>query len=306
MKRYIIVILMAVALLVAMVTPCFAHGALAGDEDDNNLTTAFNGVSVAFSYYNGDGRLVRYSCSPAYQLTPSPATGDYSSDALSLAGYSSSADGVNTSVRYVPSTYFVNGSAPTDNDTIAFDVHFPAYTLSFGYADSFYDTSALPVFEHSLPVLTNPVTTEVHATYFNSAGIALGDYTIGNVASSFSPYAVVRDNAPDGADYAIVDEFVISGTFTSDFGSAPFVLRVPYWSNDVPFEPFTAVSALTGVDDVIIAQRIDSVDVGTFLWDSVSNFLNFEIADGLSLYVILITIVTIPILVWILKLFAGG
>lgn len=51
---------------------------------------------------------------------------------------------------------------------------------------------------------------------------------------------------------------------------------------------------------------ISDVPMGQFLWNSVTNFLSFEIVPGVSLYIVLTAVIALPLFIWFLKLFSGG
>lgn len=59
-------------------------------------------------------------------------------------------------------------------------------------------------------------------------------------------------------------------------------------------------------DDVIVNTFIEDVPVGDFLWNSVTGMLGFEIAPNLQLYHVLLAVIVLPLLVWFLKVVAGG
>lgn len=47
-------------------------------------------------------------------------------------------------------------------------------------------------------------------------------------------------------------------------------------------------------------------NVGEFLGDSVGSFMDVEIAEGVTIGVILLIAITIPLIIWFMKMFAGG
>lgn len=79
---------------------------------------------------------------------------------------------------------------------------------------------------------------------------------------------------------------------------------------DMPYYTDTNIADLTmrniSADNITQPVYVDNVNVGDFLFNSVKNFLDFEIIEGVSLYVIFISLVGIMLLVWFLKLLAGG
>lgn len=140
----------------------------------------------------------------------------------------------------------------------------------------------------------------IHYDAYNASGVYLGGDTI--LIPSDNTREINVTSLLDGVLPSNCDRVYL--TITDVVADERFYLDLPL----IPTGTLVSDCAyrMQSNDDIIVKNTISSVPVGDFLWDSVSGFLTFEIAPNLQLYHVLLAVVVLPLLVWFLKVVAGG
>lgn len=234
---------------------------------------------------------------------------------------------LNTPLGYtvVPVTFTVDVNGDTlYSDTIPYsfyderDVSSDVWEVYYndGFAEyQFFDygyTTLGTTYKLNFPTLT-----------FRDEDNALTALTIFNVASvDITWYGVNSGGVTDGTRYTNSwgnngTSFDVGSFFADMLSGYEFIIfemsattyleggvRLPIYDgstilSDIPINVYTK-------SDGVVVSPIDNVPIGEFLWNSVTGFLGFEIAEGIQLYDILLALVALPLLMWFLKLVAGG
>lgn len=193
---------------------------------------------------------------------------------------------------YAYSTFYIDQRS---GDVVTFEF---AFTGNDSYSIDFYPmvyrelaTSVLQVFnvnECSLSInyrvstggtLSDPVVVDLGYSASHDIRAFLDNVTPVNSVTYFEIYVTDLDESTS-IDVSLID------------AQTPLV--------NVPISDIT-------LDDVNVnVSVIDNVPIGDFLWNSVTGFLAFEIIEGVQLYDILICVIALPLLVFFLKVIAGG
>ena len=280
MKKHIKKIICVVAILVACVSatiiPCFAYTSYM-DGDLLGVQT----VSPSFRYVDRRESSTVCDVTPSYIFSNSVNDVDSEAYVITSITHDSSAGNDIYLVYYKFNPYIRDAIFSIDIPTykVFCDNAYYSYQFEFyGYYSFHYE------FRHITPL--------------GAESIITGDIDSSIDGEYWMLVDLFPSNWNDGVTYVSITDFVVDNSST-------FGMVIPYYGvgnlDEVPLYPLTVDNLPTNSP-----IYIDEVDMGTFLWNSVNNFLNFEIVNGVSLYEIFLVIVSIPLAIWLLKLFAGG
>lgn len=281
MKKHIKKIICLVAVLVlctsALVVPCFAYTQYDYDTSDligANLVTPEVVISNRLSSTRYVDTFPNYLFDNSYNDLDSNAW--YVDE---LAGYEN-----------VPNvTYGVFGLVADRYDSTAV-LNFPTYAVRTDNINAYYQYEFTGYFKFNLDVVFYGDGGQFDEVHYQL------DYTNETDLTWWKLGDLMPTNLPSGTMYVTITNFEI-------VRPSDFFLGIPYYyANTLAELPIQHIDT----DNFMHPVYVDSVNVGDFLFNSVKNFLDFEIVDGLSLYVVFICIVAMLLLVWFLKLLAGG
>lgn len=222
--------------------------------------------------------------------------------------------------RYFSDFFYLGGEQPDDHARLIYYLRDEwiwdkdPYTLTFsldpvylditGLIDEGFDDyeNLLPVFYLSTYGVNSRITVSVNITSVDPSGTARDNVSIANVyqgkttseehAISFYHYL------PEFryGDKLYVNEFSITCENYSPGYNDRYVTG---FASEVHTEPIDAQNAPTRVE-------MSSVPLVSILWNSIVDVFEIDLIPGLSLGTILLAIVGLPLLVWFLKLVAGG
>lgn len=180
----------------------------------------------------------------------------------------------------------------------------PVYLDITGLMDEAGDdwVNFLPIFTLSTYGVNSRITVSANITSVDPSGTARDNLSIANVynGKTTNEEHIIRFSGylPDYeyGDKLYVNEFTItcenySGGFSDGY--------VTGFLSDTYTEPIDAQNAPTRVE-------LSSVPLVSILWNSIVDVFEIDLIPGLSLGTILLAIVGLPLLVWFLKLVAGG
>lgn len=280
MKRYIIPILMVAVLLVLMAVPCMA----------------FDGEYPAISY----GVTYRMRIQQS-SLAPANASGDvtyqrYGDIAPTAPGtwYSDVYDfEQGNSVGYGYLTMKANPDFDSDGCRLSVAINDCAY-----YPNK--DTSSLPSIVLDIDQTRVPVTVHYEWSAYTTDGRLLDRGVVDFTTTELYGYDLFKDIDTDVDPDFINFKNISIETYVYDnreFERISF--RIPFYTGLVANAPISG--------EVDVVHTISDVgDVGDFLYNSVGNFLRFEIMPSVSLWALLLALCGLGITIWILKLVAGG
>ena len=281
MKKHIKKIICLVAVIVlcvsAFVIPCFAYtqdGYMANDLIGANLVTP----EIVISDRLPDVRYV--DTFPTYLFDN--AYNDLNSDVWYI-------DEIYSEKNIPNVTFSVFGfDADTYDSTLV--MNFPTYALRSDADNAYYQYEFTGYYKFNLDVYfygDGGQFTERHYQF---------DYTNESEPTYWKLGDLMPTNLPNGTLYVTISDFVT-------YRPLDLFVTVPYfYTNTLAELPMQNIDT----DNIMHPVYVDSVNVGDFLFNSVKNFLDFEIVEGLSLYVVFICIVALLLLLWFLKLLAGG
>lgn len=188
------------------------------------------------------------------------------------------------------------------------------YTLVFSLDPVYLNISAIvdegiPEWEDFLPVfylstygVNSRITVEANLTSIDSAGIARDNVSIANVfqGHSYSEQHAISfyHYLPEFEEGDII--YVNSFSITCENYSPDYTDRyVTGFLSEVYTEPIDANNAPTRIE-------LSSVPLVSILWNSIVDVFEIDLIPGLSLGTILLAIIGLPLLIWFLKLVAGG
>ena len=281
MKKHIKKIICLVAVLVlcisSMVVPCFAYTQY--DYYTNDLIGA-NVVTPEVVISNRKSSTRNVDTFPVYLFDNS--FNDVDSDAWYVNEVYKVSDTVDV--------YYCQYALTADRYDSTAVLNFPTYKVRTDDIYSYYQFEFTGFYKFTLDVEFYGDGGQYQDVHYKL------DYTNETDPTWWKLGDLMPTNLPSGNLFVTISNFEI-------VNPTEFRLDIPYYTDNY-------IADLTmqniGTNNIVHPVYIDSVDVGDFLFNSVSNFLSFEIVEGLSLYVVLITIVSILLLVWFLRLLAGG
>ena len=213
---------------------------------------------------------------------------------------------------YTPSTYDIDTSidngivagvvySPCDvyNDTTYSEFSFSSFTELTTTVDlvwyDFYYTPEL-YSNTDIPLIIDTITYTL--SYYNELGrITTIEYVINDNTSSLRCFPIeFFDSAYKRNDIVKVSSFVIN-----------YYGKLPYFSTNKHIESNSRdVLDLGSTYHRPISNSPNNINVGTWLKNSLESFLSFELVPGFALADILALLVTIPLAIWILRMFMGG
>lgn len=107
--------------------------------------------------------------------------------------------------------------------------------------------------------------------------------------------------------YRIDSEYLLNAPISDTFGETVYIddgIREDRFLNDIENELTSSLERLIG--EVNVTVDVAAISWTSWLKNAVAGFLDFELMPGLSLAGILGILLGIPMLLWFLKLFAGG
>ena len=222
--------------------------------------------------------------------------------------------------RYTGDYYFLYTPQPDDYARLTYfiidEYAFPKYPYNLvfkldpcfldltGIIDEGFDDyeNLLPVFTLSTFGVNSRITVSVNITSVDPSGTARDNVSIANVyqGKSTSEEHVISfyHYLPEFkyGDKLYVNEFTITcENYNPGFNDG----YVTGFASEVHTEPIDAQNAPTRVE-------MSSVPLVSILWNSIVDVFEIDLIPGLSLGTILLAIVGLPLLVWFLKLVAGG
>lgn len=270
MKRYIIVILCAVALLIAMAMPCLAYTAYPALDED------------ILGYSPITAEIIIDSSPNIYQRDTTPYTiyDTVMSDVYELQLIQTTDS---RALRFIPANIQATRKIVLKD-------------LVFNYEIFAEDTSR----QSNIPVIVaeNII---IKGEAYSIDGRYLGAYREDTLTqfNSNTLFESLRDAFGTVQLKLYIESIIATDTRGGDIWYQVIPVSGDTTLNDFPLLGFTS-------DDIIVSNVVEDVDIGEFLWGSVTNFLRFEILPNVSLYMVFIAIIAIPLLIWILKIFAGG
>lgn len=202
-------------------------------------------------------------------------------------------------------TYYIQDEWVWDYDPYTFVISLdPVYLDISGLIDEGFEDieKLLPVFYLSTFGVNSKITVEANITSVDPSGTARDNVSIANVylgkttveqrAISFYHYLPEFKYG----DKIFVNEFTIT---CENFSPAHNDSYVTGFVSEVHAEPIDAQNSPTRVE-------MSSVPLVSILWNSIVDVFEIDLIPGLSLGTILLAIVGLPLLVWFLKLVAGG
>lgn len=188
---------------------------------------------------------------------------------------------------------------------------YPVYNLNFSLDPVFIDVSRLIAdygmeWENFLPVfvlksggVASPVTVEYQIVSIDSSGVLRDRVDMATVYTSNSQnYIALSDLLPDyeAGDKLFINQFTINcKNYSPDYTDR----YTTGFLSDTYVEPVDALNAPTRVE-------LSSVPLVSILWNSIVDVFEIDLIPGLSLGTILLAIIGLPLLIWFLKLVAGG
>lgn len=222
------------------------------------------------------------------------------------------------STQYFDGYYYLPDNSPADDfarlsyyirDEYVFD--YPAFDLTYSLDPVWLDVSSLlsdygndlysyfPVF-HLTTNVASRIVINASITSVDPSGTARDTVSRTDVYEGGSGLSMIRfiDYLPEfqEGDKVYINEFYIACT-----GYSPGVYDryTTGFFSDTYTEPIDANNSPTRVE-------LSSVPLVSILWNSIVDVFEIDLIPGLSLGTILLAIVGLPLLVWFLKLVAGG
>lgn len=280
MKRYIIPILMVAVLLVLMAVPCMAFD---GSYTDNGYGVTYRmriqQSALAPAGGSGNWHYYRYG-----DIAPT-APGTWTSDVYEYEQ--------GDSVGYGYLTMKANPDFDSDGYRLSVAINECAY-----YPNK--DTSSLPSIVLDVDQTRAPVTVHYEWSAYTTDGRLLDKGVVDFTTTELYGYDLFKDIDTDvDPDFINFKNISIEANVYDGRDFERISFRIPFYTGLVANAPISG--------DVEVVHTITDVsDVGDFLYNSVGNFLRFEIMPSVSLWALLLALCGLGITIWILKLVAGG